>query len=123
DAEARVRATLGNAYVGLALPERAEPQLRRALDLQRRLHPREDHPDVARAMTTMAGVLLSLNPARTKEAELLAAAALEMRRRMLGPDHKDIADSLDMLAAVCRVQRDYFPPQRPVEEAKAKRRP
>src|SRR5437762_1010006 len=58
DAEARVRATLGNAYVGLALPDRAQPQLRRALDLQRALHPRADHPDVARSMNAMASVLL-----------------------------------------------------------------
>ena len=122
EAEARVRATLGHAYAGLALPVRAEAQLRRSLDLQRELYPRQDHPDLARSMKALASGLLAVDPPRVKEAEELATASLEMRRRLFGPEHKEVADSLDTVSAVCRVRRDYFTAERRVEEALAIRR-
>jgi tetratricopeptide (TPR) repeat protein len=122
DAEARVRATLGRAYAGLALPARAEPQLRRALELQRQLHPRDDHLDLAHDTGALATALLELSPPRTKEAEQLAVASLEMRRRLLGPEHRDVADALDRLSAVCRTRRDYYAAERWADEALAMRR-
>ena len=121
-AQARVRATLGHAYAGLALPVRAESQFRVALDLQRQLYPRQDHPDLARSMNSLASALLATDPPKAKEAEELATAALEMRRRLWGPEHKEVADSLDTVSAVCRVKRDYFTAERRVDEALAMRR-
>jgi tetratricopeptide (TPR) repeat protein len=122
EAEARVRTTLGQAYRGVALPARAEAHFRRALDLQKQLYPKQDHTDVARAMTALAGALGGSDPARLKEAEQLATAALEMRRRLHPPDHKEIADSLDTLSAVYRLQRDYYTSERRVNEALDMRR-
>ena len=123
EAEARVRTTLGQAYGGLALPARAEPHFRRALELQRQLHAGRDHPDLARAMAALASVLSSADPAKLKEAEQLATSALEMRRRYYrNADHKEVADSLDTLSAVCRMRQDYFTAERRVNEALDMRR-
>jgi tetratricopeptide (TPR) repeat protein len=123
DAEARVRATLGHAYAGLGVQGRAEPQFRKALALQKNLDPRGDSPDVARSMNALAGVLISNGaPAKVAEAEKLAGAALEMRRRIWGEEHKEVADSLDTLSAALRVKRDYSTAERRVEEALAMRR-
>ena len=122
EAEARVRATLGHAYAGLSMPRRAEPQFRKSLELRRTLHPRQDHPEVARMMNALAHALVAFGAPRAGEAEALATDSLEMRRRLLGPDHKEVADSLDTLSAVCRVRRDYFTAERRVDEALAMRR-
>lgn len=122
EGEARVRATLGVAYAGLALPGRAEPQLRRAMELQRDLHPRGDHAEVARVMNVLSSVLLSFGPRKADEAEQLATAGLEMRRRLFGPEHKEVADSLDAVSAVCLARRDYFTAERRADEAVAMRR-
>ena len=122
DAEARVRATLGHAYAGLGLQRRAEPQFRKALALQQGLNPRRDDPEVAGLMNALAGVLVAYGPTKIAEAEQLANAALEMRRRLWGADHKEVADSLDTLSAVLRVKRDYSTAERRVNEALATRR-
>jgi tetratricopeptide (TPR) repeat protein len=123
EAEARVRATLGHAYAGLGVQGRAEPQFRKALALQKTLDPRADNADVARTMNALAGVLISSGaPAKVAEAEKLANSALEMRRRLYGERHMEVADSLDTLSAVLRVKRDYSTAERRVEEALAMRR-
>jgi tetratricopeptide (TPR) repeat protein len=122
DAGARVRTTLGQAYSGLGLPAQAEAHFRRALELQKQIYLRHDHADVARAMTALAGALSGSDPAKLREAEQLATAALDMRRRLHGPEHKEVADSLDTLSAVCRMQRDYFTAERRVNEALDMRR-
>jgi tetratricopeptide (TPR) repeat protein len=122
EGEARIRATLGHGYAGLSLPARAEKQLRRALDIRRELSGRRDDAEVARLMNALSSVLLSLGPAHVQEAEQLATAALDMRRRVYGPDHKEVADSLDQVSAVARVRRDYYTAERRVDEAIAMRR-
>jgi tetratricopeptide (TPR) repeat protein len=122
EAEARLRGTLGQAYTGLSLHHRAEPQFRKALELQRAVYRQQDHPEVARMMNALAHALVPFGAARMKEAEALATDALEMRRRIHGPDHKEVADTLDTLSAVCRVKRDYFTAERRVDEALAMRR-
>ena len=122
EAEARVRATLGHAYAGLALPAQAETQFRVALKFQNDLYPRQDHAEVARTMNALASALVAFGQPKLKEAGELATASLEMRRRLYGSEHKEVADSLDTVSAVCRVQRDYFTAERRVDEALAIRR-
>jgi tetratricopeptide (TPR) repeat protein len=73
-------------------------------------------------MNSLASALVAFGPSRGKEAETLATDSLEMRRRLLGPDHKEVADSLDTLSSVFRVKRDYFTAERRVDEALAMRR-
>ena len=47
--EAEVRSTIGRAYRGLGIPQKAQPHLERALELLRRLHgPRDGRPRPAR---------------------------------------------------------------------------
>lgn len=122
EAEARVRTTLGQAYGGLSLYPKAERHLRKALEALQQLHRREDHPDVARAMAALANILTALDAPNFPEAEQLATAALEMRRRIYGPDHREVADSLDTLSAVCRLHRDFYTAERRVAEALEMRR-
>ena len=122
EGEARVRATLGYAFAGLAQPSRARKQLRRVLEIRREQLGRRDDAELARLINALASVELSLGPGHVDEAEKLATEALEMRRRIHGPDHRDVADSLEMVSAVARVRRDYYTAERRVDEAIAMRR-
>ena len=96
-AEAAVRSTLGRTYAALHLYEPAEAQLQSALNLQRRLHAGQDHPDTARAMRDLARV--AMRNRRTDSAEVLANDALAITRRIspAGPD-RDVAEALNVVA-------------------------
>jgi serine/threonine protein kinase/tetratricopeptide (TPR) repeat protein len=104
-AEAAVRATLGRTYAALHLNSAAEPHLTEALRIQERLHPNQDHPDVAHALRDLADVL----PARSESdaVESLARRGLEMTRRLWSADSRDVADAQSTLAAVLLAKGDY----------------
>jgi tetratricopeptide (TPR) repeat protein len=71
EAEAAVRATVGNAYCRLGLPDQGEPHLQAALEIRRRLHGPE-HELVAESLADLSGSLLlkrdPLAEARAREA-------------------------------------------------------
>jgi hypothetical protein len=57
-----------------------------------------DHPDTARSLNHLAGVLADQGDLET--ARTLTKRALAIREAHLGPDHPDTAQSREQLAAV-----------------------
>ncbi len=93
--------TLGDAYSGLGIFDRAIPLLESAVELRRESHHGEDHLDEARL--EVAGSLDSLAVAyyeldRLEEAEALHREALEIRRRLVGEESEAFATSLNNVA-------------------------
>jgi serine/threonine-protein kinase len=81
---------MGTILVGAERYAEAEPYLREALDIQRRLLPRE-HPDVALAMSNLG--TLYREQGRYDQAEPLYREALALRRAVLGPWHPRVGIS------------------------------
>ncbi|HSJ64809.1 MAG TPA: serine/threonine-protein kinase [Gemmatimonadaceae bacterium] len=75
---------MGSILLNAGRHAEAEPYLREALEVNRRLLPRE-HPDVALAMSNLA--TLYREQGRYDEAEPLYREALALRRSVLGPWH------------------------------------
>ena len=90
EVEAAVRFAIGTVYLKLALPDRAESHLRRALAL-RREHLGPEHRDTLAAVHYQAELLKSQE--RDAEAESLFRQNLEDRRRLLGPEDPDTLQS------------------------------
>jgi serine/threonine protein kinase len=91
--------TLGGAYQGLGLFDRAADLLARALSVrQTALGP--DHPDT---LHSMYGLAVAYEMAeRTAEAQPLFEQVLRLRKARLGPDHPDTLESMFGLAWVYR---------------------
>ena len=102
--EAGVRTTLGRTYQNLGLYAEAEPQLRRALALQRSLQG-EAHPAVAQAMRDLAELLVERGDYAGPDS--LYRRALMVQRRRLGPSHAEVATTLDRLGALSHERGDY----------------
>ncbi|NQT11181.1 MAG: tetratricopeptide repeat protein, partial [Planctomycetes bacterium] len=80
EVEATIRATIGNAYRRLALPEQAEPHLKAALDLRRRVFG-DEHEMVAKSLLDYAFNFWEKD--RTSpEAVALAREALAIHRKL-----------------------------------------
>jgi hypothetical protein len=94
--EAGVREAIASAYTSLALYEKAEPQLERALDLRRRTQG-EDDADVLRTMNLLA--LSYGNQRKFAESTTLLGKTLEAQRRRFGADHHDTSKYALQLAA------------------------
>jgi serine/threonine protein kinase len=84
EVEAAVRMAIGETYVHLGLYPKAEPQLRRALELRQRLLG-ENHPDTLHSINELGNELGQMN--RWMEAEPLFRKGLAVARRNLGDDH------------------------------------
>ena len=82
----------------------AEPLLRDALDMRKRLF-KGDHPDVANSLNNLASLLNA--QAKLAEAEPLLRDALAMCKRLFKGDHPDVATSLGNLAALLLAQGKY----------------
>jgi serine/threonine protein kinase/tetratricopeptide (TPR) repeat protein len=82
EVEATIRATIGNAYRRLALPEQAEPHLKAALDLRRRVFG-DEHEMVAKSLLDYAFNLWERDR-KSAEAVALARDALAIYRRQGG---------------------------------------
>jgi serine/threonine protein kinase len=97
DVEASVRSAIGNAYDGLGLYGKAEPHLRRAVELRQQILGIE-HRDTLQAMDDLGDVLVFLR--RLPEAEKLFRDSLEVGRRVLGEEDQITLGSLHQLAWV-----------------------
>ncbi len=112
EVEAAVRQTVGNTYRALGLYADAEPQLRTAWDIQRRLL-KDQHPDVIASRNFLAELLIRTG--ENAEAEQHLRIALEAARRCWGDRHEQIATILNNLGLVLQAQGAY-------EEAEALQR-
>ena len=95
--EAGVREAVASAYTSLALYDKAQPQLERALDLRRRAQGEED-ADVLRTMNLLA--LTYANQRKFTESTNLLGRALATQRRAFGRDHVDTLKYAFQLAAI-----------------------
>jgi len=92
--EAAVRATIGNTYRAMGLFAEGEPQLRRAVELGRRLAPAGE-ADLAYALNKLSR--LYLDAGRFDESEAPALEALALYRRIDGPQSASVAKMLNNL--------------------------
>jgi tetratricopeptide (TPR) repeat protein len=102
--EAAIRQAIGTTYLNLNLPDEAQVQMERVLDLRRQAFG-EDHPDTATAMQNLA--VLFAQTGKASQAEPLFAKALEVRRRVLGEEAPLTLSSLSSLASLYRVEGKY----------------
>lgn len=93
--EAAVRAAIGSALHGLGLYDAALPQLRKALEIRRKVLPADD-PETIASINNLG--LLMHDTGKLPEAEGLLRESLDARRREQPPDPLEIAQSLNNLA-------------------------
>ncbi|HVP11128.1 MAG TPA: tetratricopeptide repeat protein, partial [Phycisphaerae bacterium] len=104
DVEAALRLTLGITYRELGLFDKAESQLRRAVEInQSRLG--EEHFDTIEAVGNLAAVLREKGDYAA--AETLARQAYEALRRVSGDDDAGVIAVLN-LVAICRMEQGDF---------------
>lgn len=82
----------------------AEAVQRRALEIQRKKDPND--PSVARLLNNLAGIVAQSSE-RFTEAVSIFQESLELKLKQLGPDHQDVAFTLDNLAWMYSTQRNY----------------
>jgi tetratricopeptide (TPR) repeat protein len=99
--EASVRTTIGVTYNRLGLAARAEPHLRKALDLYRGLWGEED-ADSLNAEEQL-GICLG-NQGKLDEAEQLRRHTLEAQSRVLGRQHPETLQTLLDLSSTLQLQ-------------------
>jgi eukaryotic-like serine/threonine-protein kinase len=92
--QAQLLMTLGHSYANLGLFDRAEPLLRKALDLNIREFG-NDHRETAGSMNRLAR--LHYRRGELDSARSLLEEALEIQERTLGPDHADIIHTINVL--------------------------
>jgi len=119
EVEATVRQTVGKTYQALGLYADAEPQLRTALDIQRRLL-EDQHPDVIASHNSLAELLLQTGA--NAEADQHLRAALGAARRCWGDQHEQIATILNNLGLVLQAQGAYEEAEALLRETLAMRR-
>jgi non-specific serine/threonine protein kinase/serine/threonine-protein kinase len=103
EVEASVRTTLGKTYQALGLLAEAEPHLRQALEIHKRVLGPE-HPDVAASLNDLASLLHDRG--KRTEAEPLYREALRIRKKVLGPGHLDTSATLNDLGLLLKQQGD-----------------
>ncbi len=104
DVESDLRSTIGTTYLALGHYAEAEPQLRTALEIRRRLYG-DPYPDVATSLNNLA--LLYNQQGRHGEEESLLREALSIQRRLHGDKHVDVASTMQSLGAALRTQHKY----------------
>jgi serine/threonine protein kinase/Tfp pilus assembly protein PilF len=119
EVEATVRQTVGKTYQALGLYAEAEPQLRTALDIQRRLLG-DQHPNVITCRNSLAELLI--HTGQHAEAEQHLRVALEAARRCWGAPHEQIATILNNLAVVLQARGAYDDAEALLRETLAIRR-
>jgi tetratricopeptide (TPR) repeat protein len=100
---ARLLATVGRVSLNLGAYDKAEPILRRVLELRRQLHGPE-HAEVAQALQRLGE--LEFERGRFDPARALGEEALALRRRLLPAGDPAVAESLDLAALVARESGD-----------------
>jgi serine/threonine protein kinase/Tfp pilus assembly protein PilF len=106
EVRARLRETLGSIYLSLGSYDQAETLLRQALEQTEQLAgPAQDELRVAAILTRLATVHLFRGEHAL--AEPLYARALDIRQRLLPPDHIDMAEALHNLATCYYFQEQW----------------
>jgi tetratricopeptide (TPR) repeat protein len=118
EVEIAVRNVIGTTYSSLGLYPPAERHLRAALELGTRTNA----PPLVRADTHARLVSSLYNAGKRAEVEPFAREALRLRREALGPDHPDVASSLDDLGAVLINDGDLAGAEKLTREAVAIKR-
>jgi tetratricopeptide (TPR) repeat protein len=98
--EAKIRQTIGNAYISLSHDSAARPHLERAWALCSSALG-EEHPYALSVLSDRAR--LYVNQGQSQAAEPLLAKVLEVRTRVLG---KENPDTLDAMLGLARAQQD-----------------
>ena len=102
--QAQMMNVMGTVYQSLGLTSRAEPLLRRALEIRQRiLGPR--NPDTLQSQSDLAVAVLA--ESHYPEAEKLCRETMETRRQVLGPEHHDTVDSTLQLARILGFESRY----------------
>ena len=101
--KAAVQSTIGETYRNLGRYEEAEPLLRSALEIRKRVFGAE-HLEVASSLNDLAYLLHDKGDYEGTES--LYREALAMRRQLLG-EHLEVANSLNGLADVLGHKADY----------------
>jgi eukaryotic-like serine/threonine-protein kinase len=102
--QAQMMNVMGTVYQSLGLTSKAEPLLRRALEIRRRiLGPR--NPETLQSQQDLAAAVLAQS--HYPEAEKLCRETMEARRQVLGPEHHDTVDSLVQLARTLGYESRY----------------
>ncbi len=112
--EASVRLTIGRTLNSLARYDMAEPNLRRSLEIRRKLLPAV-HLDVAESLDGVAGVLHE--EGKIAESEPLHREVLEIRRKLLPAKDPLIALALSRVAWVLRDRGERAEAERVSREA------
>ncbi len=103
--EADLRRTIGVSYESLELADKADAELRRAIEILRTLGPQH--------LADLASTLDSLGLARCKHAEFYPTApdaaqeAVDIRTRLLGPNHPDTLDAQLNLARAHNYAKNF----------------
>ena len=103
DVEAAFRASLGNIYAANGMWDEAEQQHQRALNLRKRIHPPQGHPDLADSLNDLGWVLHSKG--EHERAESMLWQALRMREKFLDHGSPVIAANLYTLGTVIRSEK------------------
>jgi len=126
-------ASLLNSLAGeVSLPGKnteAEILERESLAMRRKLLGNE-HTQVAESLDFLAVILLrqaldgpeDLKQKKIAEAEVLEREALAMRKRLLGGEHVDVAQSLESLAGIMFAQRKFQESEALIRDALAMRK-
>jgi eukaryotic-like serine/threonine-protein kinase len=102
--QAQMMNVMGTVYQNLGLTSKAEPLLRRALEIRQRiLGPR--NPDTLQSQQALSAVVLA--ESHYPEAEKLCRETLETRRQVLGSEHHDTVDSKVQLARILGFESRY----------------
>ncbi len=108
EVQARMLDTIGSVYVALGLPDRGQAVLDTALKLRQGAGD-TDSLATARTMNRLADALRERG--RYTDAEPLARAALEIRKRRAGPRDAEVAASLNNLALIRRGRGSITEPE------------
>ncbi len=115
EVQATLMQAIGNVYRNLGLYDLAEPLLREALSVRRRVLG-ADHPAVAQSLNNLGVVLRQRGD--YDGAEPLFNEALEMRRDHHGEaDHPDVAESINNLALLYQERGRYPVAEKLLREA------
>jgi len=115
DVEAEMHNVIGVTYFALGAYDQAESHCRKALEITSKRHP--DSPEYAKDVTDLAAVLTTVG--RLDDGRALFLEGLEIRERIYGPVHPDVAQSKENLSGVYRQLRDFPAAERMIRESLA----
>jgi serine/threonine protein kinase len=102
--QAQMMHVMGHVYESLGLYAKAEPLLRRAVEVRRNTLGSQN-PDTLNSMYALAGVLMY--ESRHSEAEKWSRETLDSRRNRLGSEHRDTLRSMSQLAFILNREGRY----------------